>query len=129
MGALRLQKRELLTGPIVIEWSADAHEPHCEASGDIIVVDTDRCFAHAGAKLSCVFEWRMPPECEHEGLDLEDLAHPRCLLCGARGTEATEKWLKRMTLAAQGFDSYEEVIALGEVVGDDHSSRLTPEAS
>lgn len=129
MAALMLQHRESPGGgAVVYEWSLDDPEPHCEASGGLIIFGTDRRERHSDAELSCVFEWRMPPECQHPNLSFDDPARPLCVLCGVRGADASGKWLKYTTPAAAGFESYDEVIALGDAV-DDHSAHLTPEGA
>jgi hypothetical protein len=125
MSALMLHHRETDAGPVVIEWSLDEPEPHCHASGGLIIFGTDRCEAHSDEAISCVFEWRMPPECEHPKINLDEPERPRCVLCGVYGRVNTERWLKYTTPAAAGFASYDEVVLLGDP-GDDHSSLITP---
>jgi len=128
VAALMIQHRLRDDGSAVVwEWTLDAYEPHCEATGGLIIIGTDRCTEHSGAELSCVFEWRMPPECEHPKLNLDEPERPRCVYCGVYGVDGTAKWLKYTTPVAAGFESYDEVM-LGET-GDDHSARLTPEVT
>lgn len=128
MANLMLQHREVAPGQtIVIEWSLDEPEPHCHASGGLIIVGTDRCAEHSDAELSCVFEWRQPPECEHPKLNLEDPARPRCVYCGVFGRDETAKWLKHVT---PGVDlapaaAYTEIVELGDPDAD-HSSLIVP---
>lgn len=126
MPTLMLQHRELDEGPVVIEWSLDEPEPHCHESGGLIIIGTDRCEQHSDAELSCVFEWRMPPECQHPKLNVDEPERPRCVYCGVFGAVETAKWLKYTAPAAQGFASYDEVVLLGDP-GADHSALITPE--
>ena len=127
MAALMLQHRETPAGVVVIEWSLDEPEPHCHASGGLIIVGTDRCTEHSDAELSCVFEWRRPPECEHPKLNLDEPERPRCVYCGVFGRDNTERWLKYTTPAANLLPAaaYNEVVMLGDPEAD-HSSLIVP---
>lgn len=130
MGARMLQYRETADGPLVLSWDAERPEAICESSGRLIVAGTDRCEQHAEAELSCVHEWRVPPECRHPGTagDADDPLVVRCIVCGAEGVVDTERWAAKLKPAAAGFESYEEVIALGDP-NDDHSARIMPAES
>ena len=116
---LLLQNRELpwdLGTRVVYAWDLGQPEPFCDSdaefvdSADRVIVDgTQRCALHATFATPCPVAYRSPPECQHERLDEQaDPSTPRCLICGAVGSDESARFLRSTDRARGGADSYTE---------------------